>query len=63
MRIGPSHRDVSILLVGALSRWVNHLEDEEMEKPKTKQLLKALRKLGHICGMDLCLIILVKARI
>lgn len=34
---------MTILLVGALSRWVNHLEDEEMEKLKTKQLLKALR--------------------
>ncbi|KAF8332775.1 uncharacterized protein EI90DRAFT_2918273 [Cantharellus anzutake] len=43
MRIGQTHRDVAILLVGALSRWVNHLEDEEMQKPKTKTLLKALR--------------------
>ncbi|CCA71110.1 hypothetical protein PIIN_05045 [Serendipita indica DSM 11827] len=43
MRIGQSHREVAIVLVGALSRWVNHLEDEEVEKPKTKVLLKALR--------------------
>ena len=52
MRIGPSHRDVTILLVGALSRWVNHLEDEELEKLKTKQLLKALRKPGHVYGVN-----------
>jgi hypothetical protein len=40
MRIGQSHRDIAILLVGALSRWVNHLEDEEMEEPKTKVRVK-----------------------
>ena len=57
MRIGPGHREVirvvsfnhshdlqvAIVLVGALSRWVNHLEDEEVDKPRTKVLLKALR--------------------
>ncbi|KAF8517844.1 hypothetical protein JB92DRAFT_3142228 [Gautieria morchelliformis] len=43
MRIGRSHRDVAILLVGALSRFVNHLEDEDLQKPRTKTLLKALR--------------------
>lgn len=43
MRIGKSHRDVAILLVGALSRFVNHLEDEDLQKPQTKSLLKALR--------------------
>lgn len=43
MRIGSSHKDVAILLVGAMSRFVNHLEDEDMDKPKTKVLLKALR--------------------
>lgn len=46
MRIGESHRDIAILLVGALSRWVNHLEEEEVQKPQTKSLLKALRKLS-----------------
>lgn len=45
MRIGESHRDIAILLVGALSRWVNHLEEEEVQKPQTKSLLKALRTL------------------
>jgi hypothetical protein len=35
---------VAIILVGALSRWVNHLDDEELSKPHTKVLLKALRK-------------------
>ncbi|KAG8855619.1 hypothetical protein FRB96_006814 [Tulasnella sp. 330] len=43
MRIGASHKDVAIILVGAMSRFVNHLEDEDMDKPKTKVLLKALR--------------------
>ncbi|KAG8827202.1 hypothetical protein FRC17_007951 [Serendipita sp. 399] len=43
MRIGASHRDVAIVLVGALSRWVNHLEDDEIDRPRTKILLKALR--------------------
>jgi hypothetical protein len=47
MRIGEGHRDVAIILVGALSRWVNHLEDEDMDKPRTKVLLKALRKGIH----------------
>ncbi|KAJ8698236.1 hypothetical protein PTI98_004968 [Pleurotus ostreatus] len=44
MRIGQSHRDVAIILVGAFSRWVNNLEDVEIVKPKTRVLLKALRK-------------------
>lgn len=44
MRIGQSHRDVAILLLGAFSRWINHLEDEEIPKPRTKVILKALRK-------------------
>lgn len=34
---------VAIVLVGALSRWVNHLDDDEIENPRTKTLLKALR--------------------
>ncbi|RDB22675.1 hypothetical protein Hypma_010292 [Hypsizygus marmoreus] len=41
MRIG--HRDVAIVLLGAFSRWVNHLSDEDIPKPKTKMILKALR--------------------
>ncbi|KAI6047270.1 hypothetical protein EDC04DRAFT_2864374 [Pisolithus marmoratus] len=43
MRIGQSHRDVAILLLGAFSRWINHLEDSEMQLPKTRVILKALR--------------------
>ncbi|KIK30599.1 hypothetical protein PISMIDRAFT_20766 [Pisolithus microcarpus 441] len=43
MRIGQSHRDVAILLLGAFSRWINHLEDSEMQLPKTRIILKALR--------------------
>ncbi|OJA16993.1 hypothetical protein AZE42_00578 [Rhizopogon vesiculosus] len=43
MRIGQSHRDVTILLLGAFSRWVNHLEDNEIGLPRTRVTLKALR--------------------
>jgi len=43
MRIGQSHQDVAILLLGAFSRFVNQLQDDEIVLPKTKMLLKALR--------------------
>ncbi|KAJ6509900.1 hypothetical protein C8R47DRAFT_964303 [Mycena vitilis] len=43
MRLGKSHRDVAVILLGAFSRWVNHVEDEQMENPRTKMVLKALR--------------------
>ncbi|KAF8307006.1 hypothetical protein DL93DRAFT_2143470 [Clavulina sp. PMI_390] len=43
MRIGESHRDVAIILVGALSRFVNHLEEEDLQNPETRKMLKALR--------------------
>ncbi|KAJ7047456.1 hypothetical protein C8F04DRAFT_1058891 [Mycena alexandri] len=43
MRLGQSHRDVAVILLGAFSRWVNHLEDDQMENPRTKMVLKALR--------------------
>ncbi|KAK7061647.1 hypothetical protein R3P38DRAFT_2493853 [Favolaschia claudopus] len=43
MRLGQSHREVAIILLGAFSRWVNHIEDDQMENPKTKTVLKALR--------------------
>ena len=42
MRIGQSHREVAIVLLGAFSRWINHLEDSDMKKPETRPLLKAL---------------------
>jgi hypothetical protein len=41
-RIGKTHRDIVILLIGALSRYVNYLEDEDFEKKETKGTLKAL---------------------
>ena len=44
MRIGKSHSDVTIVLVGALSKWVNTLPDEEVNLPRTKALLRALRE-------------------
>jgi hypothetical protein len=43
-RIGKSHKDIVILLIGALSRYVNYLDDEDFEKKETKSTLKALRK-------------------
>ncbi|KAJ6539260.1 hypothetical protein B0H19DRAFT_961215 [Mycena capillaripes] len=43
MRLGQTHRDVAVVLLGAFSRWVNHLEDDQMENPRTKMVLKALR--------------------
>ena len=44
MRIGQSHRDVAVILLGSFSRYVNHLQDDEVGLPQTKKLLKALRK-------------------
>ncbi|KAF9452470.1 hypothetical protein P691DRAFT_804603 [Macrolepiota fuliginosa MF-IS2] len=41
IRLG--HKDVAIILLGAFSRWINNLEDEEMTKSSTITLLKALR--------------------
>lgn len=43
MRIGQSHRDVAIVLLGAFSRYVNYLQDDEIALPQTKKMLKALR--------------------
>ena len=43
MRIGASHRDVTIVLLGAMSKWVNKLEDSDMADKRTKPLLRALR--------------------
>lgn len=41
MRIG--HQDVAVVLLGAFSRYVNNLQDEEIVLPRTKTRLKALR--------------------
>ncbi|GBE79139.1 hypothetical protein SCP_0203360 [Sparassis crispa] len=43
MRIGKSHQDVAIVLLGAFSRYVNHLEDEDFSLPATKEYLGLLR--------------------
>ncbi|THV08644.1 hypothetical protein K435DRAFT_740905 [Dendrothele bispora CBS 962.96] len=43
MRIGKSHNDVAIILLGAFSRYINHLTDGDLQQPKTRTLLKALR--------------------
>lgn len=42
MRIGQSHTEVAIILLGAFSRWINHLDDNEVQLPKTRVILKAL---------------------
>lgn len=55
MRIGKSHQDVAIILLGAFSRYVNQLQDEDMTKPGTKVLLKALRKSRYTGTMSLLL--------
>ena len=52
MRIGKSHSDVTIVILGALSRWVNNLPDEEVNLPKTKVLLRALRE-SHVVSRHL----------
>lgn len=43
MRIG--HQDIAIILLGAFSRYINNLQDEEMALPRTRTRLKALRKI------------------
>ncbi|EIW61747.1 uncharacterized protein TRAVEDRAFT_117826 [Trametes versicolor FP-101664 SS1] len=42
MRI--EHTDMAIILLGAFSRYINNLQDEDVEKPETKKFLKMLRK-------------------
>ncbi|XAO22200.1 hypothetical protein I312_100967 [Cryptococcus bacillisporus CA1280] len=42
-RLGEGWRDIVILLVGTLSRYVNHLEPEDFPKKETKDTLKGLR--------------------
>ncbi|KAI0637773.1 hypothetical protein C8Q77DRAFT_388200 [Trametes polyzona] len=41
MRI--EHTDIAIILLGAFSRYINNLQDEDLEKDETKKLLKMLR--------------------
>ncbi|KAI0649984.1 hypothetical protein C8Q79DRAFT_902510 [Trametes meyenii] len=41
MRI--EHTDMAIILLGAFSRYINNLPDEDLEKAETKKLLKMLR--------------------
>ncbi|ORX41186.1 hypothetical protein BD324DRAFT_47823 [Kockovaella imperatae] len=42
-RLGDGHRDIVILLVGAMSRYVNNLEGADFDKKETRNILKALR--------------------
>lgn len=41
IRIG--NKDVAIVLLGAFSRWVNYLEDQDLRNAQTQTYLKALR--------------------
>jgi len=43
LRIGNSHRDIAILITGALSRWVNNLSSEEKPSTATQALLRSVR--------------------
>ncbi|KAI0733374.1 hypothetical protein C8Q72DRAFT_636905 [Fomitopsis betulina] len=43
MRCGKSHQDVTIVMLGAFSRYINHLSDEDFDLPATKVLLRELR--------------------
>ena len=44
MRIGKSHHDVAITLLGAFSRYINHLEEQDFVKQETRSLLVSLRE-------------------
>lgn len=50
MRIGESHRDVAIVLLGTFSRWINRLEDDDMQNPQTRVLLRALSMASYRCA-------------
>ncbi|KDR83835.1 hypothetical protein GALMADRAFT_262202 [Galerina marginata CBS 339.88] len=41
--IRTGNKDVAIVLLGAFSRWVNYLEDADVQKPQIQTYLKALR--------------------
>jgi len=43
MRMGQSHYDVAITLIGAFSRYINRLEEGDFAKHETKSLLVSLR--------------------
>ncbi|KAF8268239.1 hypothetical protein EI94DRAFT_1195765 [Lactarius quietus] len=43
MRIGRSHHDVAIILIGAFSRYINNLEEVDFAKKETRSLLVSLR--------------------
>lgn len=57
MRI--EHTDMAIILLGAFSRYINNLQDEDVEKSETKKFLKMLRKRRFIPldrrNFDICL--------
>jgi len=43
LRLGKSHREVAVVLLGAFSRYINNLDTEDFEQPTTRELLRALR--------------------
>ncbi|KAG6819262.1 hypothetical protein H0H93_013618 [Arthromyces matolae] len=43
MQHGPSYQEVVLFLVGAVSQWINRLNDSDFSKPETAKLLKLSR--------------------
>ena len=41
--IRTGNKEVAIVLLGAFSRWVNYLDDADIQRPQTQAQLKALR--------------------
>ena len=44
MKLGESHRQITILILGALSRWANRLTEADLADKANKNLLKSLRE-------------------
>jgi len=51
MRMGQSHYDVAITLIGAFSRYINRLEEGDFAKQETKSLLISLRECVNLRQM------------
>ncbi|KAI0069088.1 hypothetical protein BV25DRAFT_1910794 [Artomyces pyxidatus] len=43
MRIGDSHKDIAIILLGTYSRFVNNLEDEDFQRPENAATIRLLK--------------------
>ena len=51
--------EMAVVLLGAFSRYINHLQDEDLEKPETKRILKMLSESFHNPYTDLCSYVLL----